>query len=82
MNATSETAERVYVSAEAAEAFTRQIMLAHGLPEQDAAIVAHCLVSADLRGVDTHGIARLPGLSRPGPARADQRQARASSPSG
>ena len=34
---------------------------AHGLPEQDAAIVAHCLVSADLRGVDTHGIARLPG---------------------
>ena len=60
MNATSETAERVYVSAEAAEAFTRQIMLAHGLPEQDAAIVAHCLVSADLRGVDTHGIARLP----------------------
>ena len=60
MNATSETAERVYVSAAAAEAFTRQIMLAHGLPERDAAIVAHCLVSADLRGVDTHGIARLP----------------------
>ena len=61
MAATSETADRVYVSAEAAEAFTRQLMLAHGLPEQDAAIVAHCLVSADLRGVDTHGIARLPG---------------------
>ena len=61
MTATSETADRVYVSAEAAEAFTRQLMLAHGLPEQDAAIVAHCLVSADLRGVDTHGIARLPG---------------------
>jgi LDH2 family malate/lactate/ureidoglycolate dehydrogenase len=61
MAATSETGDRVYVSAEAAEAFTRQIMLAHGLPEQDAAIVAHCLVGADLRGVDTHGIARLPG---------------------
>jgi LDH2 family malate/lactate/ureidoglycolate dehydrogenase len=61
MAASSETADRVYVSAEAAEAFTRQLMLAHGLPEQDGAIVAHCLVSADLRGVDTHGIARLPG---------------------
>ena len=60
MNATSETAARVYVSAEAAEAFTKQLMLAHGLPELDAEIVAHCLVSADLRGVDTHGIARLP----------------------
>ena len=34
------------------EAFTRQLMLAHGLPEHDAAVVAHCLVSADLRGVD------------------------------
>src|SRR5919106_3310029 len=61
MAATSETATRIYVAAEAAEAFTRQLMLAHGLPEQDGAIVAHCLVSADLRGVDTHGIARLPG---------------------
>src|SRR5258705_8003762 len=61
MAATNETADRVYVSADAAEAFTRQLLLAHGLPEQDAATVAHCLVSADLRGVDTHGIARLPG---------------------
>src|SRR5262249_56194048 len=26
-----------------------------------AATVAACLVSADLRGVDTHGLARLPG---------------------
>jgi LDH2 family malate/lactate/ureidoglycolate dehydrogenase len=60
MAAPNEPADRVYVSAEAAEAFTRQLMLVHGLPEKDAAIVAHCLVSADLRGVDTHGIARLP----------------------
>jgi LDH2 family malate/lactate/ureidoglycolate dehydrogenase len=60
MAAPSETAARVYASAEAAEVFTRQLMLVHGLPEKDAAIVAHCLVSADLRGVDTHGIARLP----------------------
>jgi len=31
------------------------------VPEADAAIVAACLVSADLRGVDTHGLTRLPG---------------------
>lgn len=61
MSAVSETTGRVYVSAEAAELFTRQLLLAHGLPDADAAIVAACLVSADLRGVDTHGIARLPG---------------------
>jgi LDH2 family malate/lactate/ureidoglycolate dehydrogenase len=61
MTVTSETAGRVYVAAEAAETFTRQLLLAHGLPEADAAVVASCLVSADLRGVDTHGIARLPG---------------------
>jgi LDH2 family malate/lactate/ureidoglycolate dehydrogenase len=31
------------------------------VPDGDAAIIAGCLVGADLRGVDTHGICRLPG---------------------
>ena len=35
-------------------------MIAHGLPGDDAAIVARCLVRADLRGVDTHGLQTLP----------------------
>jgi LDH2 family malate/lactate/ureidoglycolate dehydrogenase len=61
MTVSNEPADRVYVPAEAAETFTRQLLLAHGLPDKDAAIIAHCLVQADLRGVDTHGIARLPG---------------------
>jgi LDH2 family malate/lactate/ureidoglycolate dehydrogenase len=52
--------DRVHVAAEAAESFAQQVLLAHGLPEADAKIVAACLVSADLRGVDTHGICRLP----------------------
>src|SRR5207237_21617 len=52
---------RVYVKAEDADVFVRALLLAHGLPAQDAATVASCLVSADLRGVDTHGICRLPG---------------------
>lgn len=54
-------AERVYVRAEAADAFVQGLLLAHGVPADDAATVAGCLVSADLRGVDTHGICRLPG---------------------
>ncbi len=50
-------AARVYVEAGAADAFARRLLSAHGVPEQDAAIVAACLVGADLRGVDTHGLA-------------------------
>ena len=53
--------DRVYAAAEAADAFVRRLLVAHGVPDGDAATIAHCLISADLRGVDTHGIARLPG---------------------
>ena len=49
-----------YATVEAAEAFGRRLLLAHGLPEKDADIVASCLVRADLRGVDTHGLQYLP----------------------
>lgn len=49
-----------YASVEAAEAFGRRLLTAHGLPEADAALVAGCLVRADLRGVDTHGLQYLP----------------------
>jgi len=51
----------IYVAADAADAFVRGLLAAHNVPAEDAAIIAHCLVSADLRGVDTHGICRLPG---------------------
>jgi LDH2 family malate/lactate/ureidoglycolate dehydrogenase len=50
----------VYVDPEEAEAFGRRLLLNHGLPEADAATVAQCLVRADLRGVDTHGLQFLP----------------------
>jgi LDH2 family malate/lactate/ureidoglycolate dehydrogenase len=53
--------DRVYAAADATDAFVRRLLVAHDVPEDDAAIIAGCLVSADLRGVDTHGIARLPG---------------------
>jgi LDH2 family malate/lactate/ureidoglycolate dehydrogenase len=49
-----------YANAEAAEAFGRRLLVAHGLAGHDAAIVARCLVRADLRGIDTHGLQTLP----------------------
>jgi len=49
-----------YVDANAAESFGRRLLVAHGLPEEDAATVSRCLVLADLRGVDTHGLQTSP----------------------
>lgn len=43
-----------------AEAFAAGLFAAHGVPEADARTVGRCLVRADLRGVDTHGIVRIP----------------------
>src|SRR3546814_10533011 len=52
--------KRSYVRAEDARTFGKRLLLAAGLPEADAVIVADCLVRADLRGVDTHGLQLLP----------------------
>jgi LDH2 family malate/lactate/ureidoglycolate dehydrogenase len=48
-----------YVAPDVALAHTTELIVANGVPERDAAIVAGCLVRADLRGVDTHGLALL-----------------------
>lgn len=48
------------ISSANARKFTTSLLVSHGLSEEDASTVAGCLVSADLRGVDTHGINRLP----------------------
>src|SRR3569832_1275463 len=58
--ATKATTGQIYVDAEAAETFGRRLLVAHDLPKEDAATVARCLVKADLRGVDTHGLQTLP----------------------
>ena len=39
--------------------FVQQVLIRLGVPEDEAAIVADVLVSADLRGVDSHGVARF-----------------------
>jgi LDH2 family malate/lactate/ureidoglycolate dehydrogenase len=44
--------------------FTRQVFVKMGCPEDDAKLAAEILVSADLRGIDSHGVARLPGYVR------------------
>jgi L-2-hydroxycarboxylate dehydrogenase (NAD+) len=44
--------------------FTQDIFLQIGCPGQEAATAAHSLLSADVRGVDSHGVARLAGYIR------------------
>lgn len=60
MSDTDASPQKLYVSATAARTFTTALLKAHGVPDENAATVAHCLVEADLRGVDTHGMNRLP----------------------
>ncbi|GAA4304215.1 Ldh family oxidoreductase [Compostibacter hankyongensis] len=44
--------------------FSERVFCAMGCSEADAALAAEVLLSADLRGVDSHGVARLSGYVR------------------
>lgn len=44
--------------------FTQQVFEKIGCPAEQAALAADCLNQADLRGVDSHGVARLGGYIR------------------
>jgi LDH2 family malate/lactate/ureidoglycolate dehydrogenase len=44
--------------------FTNKVFLACGMPKADAQLASDVLVSADLRGIDSHGVARLSGYVR------------------
>src|SRR5260370_2049070 len=44
---------------EALREFSTRIFLYFGIPKSDAAQAADVLASADLRGIDSHGVARL-----------------------
>lgn len=48
-----------YVAADAALDHATALLVANGIPDDDAHIVATGLVRADLRGIDTHGLALL-----------------------
>ncbi|KZM20327.1 uncharacterized protein EKO05_0007036 [Ascochyta rabiei] len=49
-----------HVSAADARSFAERVLVGNGVSKDNALIVAKCLVEADLRGVDTHGINRIP----------------------
>ncbi len=51
-------------SAEQLKQFATQVFINIGCPEAEARQAADVLVSADLRGVDSHGVARLSGYIR------------------
>ena len=40
--------------------FARNVLMANGVPEDGADTVAKCLLAADLRGIDSHGVNRIP----------------------
>lgn len=42
------------------EAICKEILVSVGVPTEEASIITHSLIEANLRGVDSHGILRLP----------------------
>jgi LDH2 family malate/lactate/ureidoglycolate dehydrogenase len=52
--------DRQFVPASALREFAAAIFERLGLPRDHAATVADCLVQANLRGLDSHGVARIP----------------------
>lgn len=54
----TETESRV--GSEELRAFTREVFIRVGVPAEDAEIEAELLVWANLRGVDSHGVLRIP----------------------
>lgn len=57
----SEDVSTVYADVDETIAYTRRLLEKYQVPSTDAEVTAQCLVRADLRGVDSHGIIRLPG---------------------
>ena len=49
----------IYMPCDTVEAFMRDAFVAAGVPAEDAALCANVLISADKRGIDSHGVGRL-----------------------
>ena len=54
----------VRLPAERLRGFVERVMLALGMPAEDAAIAAAAMIESDLSGADGHGIFRLPQYAR------------------
>jgi LDH2 family malate/lactate/ureidoglycolate dehydrogenase len=50
----------IIIRAEEARRFVEAVLQGNGVEKGNSAIIADCLVQADLRGVDSHGINRIP----------------------
>lgn len=44
--------------------FIKEVFVKIGCPDDEAQLASEVLISADLRGIDSHGLARLPGYVR------------------
>jgi LDH2 family malate/lactate/ureidoglycolate dehydrogenase len=60
MSTPAQLGERVIVAASTLRGLGQAILGRLGLPERDAEVSVDCLVEADLRGVHSHGMVRLP----------------------
>ncbi|GAP85327.1 putative alcohol dehydrogenase [Rosellinia necatrix] len=54
------TDAKFHVEASEARKFVENVLVGNGVPASNAEVVARCLIAADLRGVDTHGMNRIP----------------------
>ncbi|RBR26311.1 uncharacterized protein FIESC28_00956 [Fusarium coffeatum] len=54
------SSQKFPVSASEARRFVEDVLKGNNIPQENAAIIARCLIAADLRGVDTHGMNRIP----------------------
>lgn len=52
--------DTVRVGCEELRTFVTEILARAGVPRDEAAVVADCIVSADRRGIPSHGVSRLP----------------------
>ncbi|KAL4725886.1 hypothetical protein ACLX1H_006560 [Fusarium chlamydosporum] len=52
--------QKIQIAASEAQRFVEDVLKGNGIPSENASIIARCLVAADLRGVDTHGMNRIP----------------------
>ena len=60
MTDTSEALPDVIITGQDALNYATSLLQAHGVHQSNANLIAQCLVAGDLRGIDTHGINRLP----------------------
>lgn len=56
----SEAQQFYTFSVDQVQKFTRSILIGNGVGELEADVITKCLVAADLRGIDTHGVNRIP----------------------